>query len=194
MLGREMPWKPSQPATKSHSSSSSAPSCAYRDARALALEVVERDVLDLEEQRAAALQARGDQVLDDLGLAVDHDRLAGQLVEGDPVALAARLQLDARVDEPLAAHALPDARPRDRAPRRRARGRPPGSAPRRTSRLRFSRTTESIPATWSSCASVRPAGPAPTIADLRPGHGVPAPRSNSAAWPCPTPTHMVAMP
>ena len=30
--------------------------------------------------------------------------------------------------------------------------------------------------------------------DLRPVHAPPAPRSNSAAWPCPTPTHIVAIP
>jgi hypothetical protein len=30
--------------------------------------------------------------------------------------------------------------------------------------------------------------------DLRAAHDAPPARSNSAAWPCPTPTHIVAMP
>ena len=61
------------------------------------------DVVDLEEQRQPALEPRGDQVLDDLGLAVDDDRpAAGELAERDPVPLAVELELDPVVDDPLA--------------------------------------------------------------------------------------------
>ena len=81
-----------------------------QDTRPLRLEVLDADVVHLEEQRAPGLEPRRDQILDDLGLAVDVDRLAaGELAHVDPVALAVELQLDARVDEALAAQALPDA-------------------------------------------------------------------------------------
>ena len=76
------------------------------DPRALAVDVAERDGLGLEEERPAARQARFDQVLHDLGLAVDDDRLAGQLVERDPVPLVLRLELDAGVHQPFAPHPL----------------------------------------------------------------------------------------
>ena len=49
---------------------------AEMDARALALEVVDADVLDTESQRQAAEQPRRDQVLDDLGLAVTSSSTA----------------------------------------------------------------------------------------------------------------------
>jgi len=68
------------------------------------------DVLDIEQQRRARLDARGDQVLDDLLLAVDRDPLAaGELVEGDAVSLAAEAQLDAVVNEAFAFETLADA-------------------------------------------------------------------------------------
>ena len=63
------------------------------------------DALDLglEVQREPGREPRGDQILDDLRLAVDHDRApAGQLVHRDMVALAVELQVDAAVDDPLA--------------------------------------------------------------------------------------------
>ena len=69
-----------------------------------------RHVLDLEQERSAGLDARGDQVLHDLLLAVDRDAAAaGELVERDPVAAAAEAQLHAVVDESLALEALADA-------------------------------------------------------------------------------------
>ena len=75
-----------------------------REPRPVGLQVRHRDVADLEEQRPAAVQPRLDQILDHLGLPVDDDRLAGQLVEGDPVPLAVELELDPVVDDPLALH------------------------------------------------------------------------------------------
>ncbi len=54
-------------------------------------------------QRQPVRQPRGDQVLDDLLLAVDRDRAAaGELGQRDPVPRAAEAQLDALVHEPLA--------------------------------------------------------------------------------------------
>ena len=48
-----------------------------------------------------------DQVLDELGLAVDHDRPpAGEVAQRDPVALARELELDPVVDEALALQPL----------------------------------------------------------------------------------------
>ena len=81
------------------------------DPRPLGLELVHADVVDLEEQRQPALQPRGDQVLDDLRLSVDHDRApAGELAERDPVALAVELELDPVVDDAFALQPVGDAR------------------------------------------------------------------------------------
>ena len=56
------------------------------------------------------VEPRGDQVLDDLGLAVDDDRPAvGELAERDPVPLAVELELDPVVDDALALQPLADA-------------------------------------------------------------------------------------
>ena len=104
MLGRQTPWKPSQPAITSHSSSCLAPSWVNASRGRVGLQVRHRDVADLEQQRPAAFQPRLDQILDHLGLPVDDDRLAGQLVEGDPVTLAVELELDPVMDDPLALH------------------------------------------------------------------------------------------
>src|SRR5207253_5536820 len=73
--------------------------------RPLALDLVDADVLDLEVERQSGVEPRGDQVLHDLGLAVDDDRAAGELGERDVVALAVELEVDAVVDDPVAAHA-----------------------------------------------------------------------------------------
>ena len=111
MLGRQTPWKPSQPAMTVALELVLLAVVAVADARPLGLEVVHRDVGDLEVQRQPVVETRGDQVLDDLVLAVDHDAAAaGQLAQRDAVALAVEPQLDAVVDEPLALHALADAR------------------------------------------------------------------------------------
>ena len=163
---------------------------AVADAGPLALEVAQADLVDLEQQRPAARQPRLDQVLDDLRLAVDDDRLpAGELVERDPLPGATRLQLD-----PRRARALRGACARRRRHRRTARRPPCSSTPARIrastySRLRFSRITESIPSRWRSWASVSPAGPAPTIPTcvlvtpaVPPPHGEPDRRPRRRRW------------
>jgi hypothetical protein len=82
-----------------------------RDPRPLRLDPVERDAVDLEQERRARGEARLDQVLDDLRLAVDDDRLAvRQVAERDAVPLAVELELDPVVDDPLALQAIADAR------------------------------------------------------------------------------------
>src|SRR5712691_7050563 len=66
------------------------------DPRALGVEVVDADVVDLEQQRESARQARGDQVLHDLRLAVDDDRAAArEVAQRDAVTLAVELKVDA---------------------------------------------------------------------------------------------------
>ena len=160
---------------------------------AIAVEVVERDVLDLEVERPAAREPRSDEVLDDLCLAVDDDRLPGELVEGDPMPLASRLQLDAGVDEALAAHPLADARAR-----RAARATPCSRTP---ARIRASTYVAAPvledhrvdPLEVEQVPEREARGARTDDRDLRPAHAGPA-RSNSAACPCPTPTHIVARP
>ena len=81
-----------------------------RDPGPVGLEAVHGDLARLEEQRLAGVAADPDQILHDLGLAVDRDRPpAGQLGERDAVAAALEAQLEALVDEPLAVQALADA-------------------------------------------------------------------------------------
>ena len=79
-----MPWKPSQPAMKSQTSSSS-------------LYVIR------------ALLQRGDLVLDDLLLAIDRDLAAGQAEHVDVERAVVEAQEDARVVEPLAVEPVGDA-------------------------------------------------------------------------------------
>src|SRR5207237_1751824 len=74
------------------------------------VEVVDRRVLNLEENLAASGEARGDQVLDHLVLRINHDRSpAGQAGKVDAVRAAAEAQIDAVVHEAFALHALADA-------------------------------------------------------------------------------------
>ena len=80
------------------------------DQRTLGLEVVQRHVRDLEVEGQTRLEAKADQVLDELGLAVDHDRPpVGEVAQRDPVAFARELELDPVVDEPLPLQALTSA-------------------------------------------------------------------------------------
>ena len=74
---------------------------AEADRRRGRLEIVEGDVLDLVAQVAASFLPHGDQILDHLVLAVDHDRAARQLPEIDAMAAAAEADLDPVVDEPF---------------------------------------------------------------------------------------------
>ena len=71
---RQTPWKPSQPATKSHSSVVLGAVVPVADDGAGPSSTASR--LGLEEERAAGLEPRRDQVLDDLLLAVDGDASA----------------------------------------------------------------------------------------------------------------------
>ena len=83
---------------------------AKADLRPVALEIVDAHVFGLEDDLAAGGEPGGDQVLGDLGLAVDGHGLAGERSEVDPVALAAEAELDAFVDQPEPAHPLADLR------------------------------------------------------------------------------------
>jgi hypothetical protein len=86
-----------------------------RDPRPVGLDVVHRHLLDLEEQRLAVVEADPDQVLHDLGLAVDHDGgTAGQVAQRHAVALAVELEADAVMDDPLTEEPLAGARPDER--------------------------------------------------------------------------------
>jgi hypothetical protein len=81
------------------------------DARPLGLELAQADVIDLEEQRHIAGEPRGDEILHDLRLAVDDDRVpVAQLRQRHVVTLAVELQVDAVVDDALAVHPLADTR------------------------------------------------------------------------------------
>ena len=67
---------------------------------------MQRNVLDLEVERAAGIEPEANEILDELRLSVDDDRPpAGELAQGYPVALAGELQLDAVVDQTLASDA-----------------------------------------------------------------------------------------
>ena len=105
MLGRQTPWKPSQPATKSQPSSSASPLLSEADLGAWPVEPVDAEALGFESDRAAGREPGRDQVLHDLVLAVDRDRLAaGQPGEVDPVAPAGEGDLEPLVDQALARH------------------------------------------------------------------------------------------
>ena len=89
------------------------PVAAEGDARAVALDVVDRDVAHLEVDRPAGGKARGDDVLHRLLLAVDGDLLAaGERGKVDAVAAALEAQLDAGVDLALRPHACRPGPPR----------------------------------------------------------------------------------
>ena len=191
MLGRETPWNPSQPATTSHASSCSSPSWRVADRGPLAVEVVERDVGDSEPKRPAALEPRGDQVLDDLRLPVHDDGLARQLVEREPVPLRSRLQLDARVDEPLAAHPRPHAGAVEELGDVVLEHACPESRLDVVAAARLEdHRVDPLPVQQMPERQPRRAGT--DDPDLGAGHA--AERSKSAACPCHTPTHIVARP
>ena len=82
---------------------------AIAEPRAIALDVVDRDVGRLPDDRAVAGEARGDQVPRHLGLAIDGDGLARQLAEVDAQAPAAGGDLDAVMHQPVAMQPLGDA-------------------------------------------------------------------------------------
>ena len=75
----------------------------------VAVDLVDRHVGRLEHDRVASGEAGGDEVLDDLLLAVDGDRVADELVEVESVAATLEGQLDAAVGEALAVEPIGDA-------------------------------------------------------------------------------------
>src|SRR5213075_2388302 len=75
------------------------------DEAALRVDALDRRV---EVQRKTGREPRGDQVLHDLRLALDHDPASDELLEIEMVALAVELEIDAAVRDPLAVHPLPD--------------------------------------------------------------------------------------
>ncbi len=74
-----------------------------------AIEAVDADILGLEHDLPAGGEARLDQVLGDLGLAVDGDRAADQRLEVDAMQPAAEAEADALMRQALPPHALADA-------------------------------------------------------------------------------------
>ena len=110
MLGRQMPWKPSQPPMKSQPSSWRAPVLREADPRPRPVDLVQSDVLDPEADLAAGGEPGRDQVLDDLVLAVDGDPApAAEPGEVDALAAAGEAQLQPLVDQAFALHARADA-------------------------------------------------------------------------------------
>ena len=75
----------------------------------VAVDLVDRHVRRLEHDRVAGGEAGGDEILDDLLLAVHGDRVADQLVEVEAVAATLEGQLDAAVGEPLAVEPIGEA-------------------------------------------------------------------------------------
>ena len=81
------------------------------DARRLALEIVDADLTRLENNLPAVMQTRLNEILHHLVLRVNGDRApSGQLVHVDAVTHPIKTQLDAVMDQPLAAHALSHSR------------------------------------------------------------------------------------
>jgi hypothetical protein len=65
------------------------------------------DVFDIEENATSGSQSRFDQVLQDLVLCIDHNRLAaGEGLEINAVAAAGKLQLDSMMHQALLHHSL----------------------------------------------------------------------------------------
>ena len=118
--GRQMPWKPSQPAITSQCELALLAVRAVADERACRRRGRARSRPCASNRISPpAGETGGDEVLHHLVLAIDgHAAPAGELGEIDAVALALEAQLDAVMDEPLALHALADARSRSggRAP------------------------------------------------------------------------------
>ena len=67
------------------------------------------DVVDIKENAASGSQSRFDQVLQDLVLCIDHNRLvAGEGLEINAVAAAGKLQFDPVMHEALLHHSFAD--------------------------------------------------------------------------------------
>ena len=95
MAARQTPWKPSQPATKSHADRALLAADAEADGGMVAVDVGHAHVVRLEDDLLAGGEARGDEILHHLVLAVDGDgAAAGELAQRDAVAHAVELQVE----------------------------------------------------------------------------------------------------
>ena len=94
---------------KSQTISCALPSALISDARPVAEDIVQAHVMGGIDRRRAEGGAAVHQVLGDLGLAVNHHRLAGHFLETTAVAVAVDADLDAFVDDPVGMHAGADA-------------------------------------------------------------------------------------
>ena len=79
------------------------------DDRGVALDLVDGHVRGLEHDRVSGGEAGSDEVLDDLLLAIDRDRVADELVEVEAVPATLEGQLDAPVGQALAVESFGDA-------------------------------------------------------------------------------------
>ena len=161
MLGRQMPWKPSQPPMKSQASSCALPAWWKRIGRR-AGEIVDADVGDLEQDLSAVGEPAGDQVLHHLLLAVDRDALADQLAEIDVVQRAVEAEMHAVVEQALALHALADAG-LDQQVARPLLDQAGADAALDVVAAAVLQDDDSMPSRCRRCDSISPAGPAPTI-------------------------------
>jgi hypothetical protein len=108
MLARETPWKPSQPATKSHCSVGLALAGVVHH-RLRALQAVQAHVLAFIDGGQAGGGAGLHQVAGDLGLSVHHHMAAGQAFEVDAVQRAVEGEFGAVVDQPFRVQPFADA-------------------------------------------------------------------------------------
>ncbi len=83
---------------------------AEGDARPVSENIAQGDILGGVDRRRADRGAAVHEILGDLGLAVDHHRLAGHFLERNAVADAVDANLDAVVHQAVAVHAAADAR------------------------------------------------------------------------------------
>ena len=164
-VGRQMPWKPSQPAITSQFEHLTAPFLrAEANARRPMLEVVNADVRHLEQDLSVVLDALGDEVLHHLVLSVDRDDLAaGEFGQRNAMALVVEAQHDPLVDHALAIHPRTDTDVAQQLGGAHAPSNPRVDDARCNPAYAFSRMTQSMPSRCSRCASKRPEGPAPMI-------------------------------
>ena len=83
---------------------------AELERRPLTLFVAERDIVRLKQQRKTGSEPRLDQVLGDLGLAIDRDVGADQVAKVDPLTAPVTVDFGAVMDEAFAMQAVCDAR------------------------------------------------------------------------------------
>ncbi len=144
-LGRQMPWKPSQPAMKSQSISCALPSCVKRIFGRSPVRSCTLTSSTSNSSGPPSAQPLRDQILHHLLLAVDGDALADQLLEIDAVQLAVDADIDAPVQHRLRASCARRRRRRSADRRPNARSGRRGCGFRCKSRLRFSMMIDSMP-------------------------------------------------